>query len=116
MSVVLLKFPLVAVFVWVARAGTFLNTVLEMGEFMSQSAVRESLFAELKHAVTHGPGEIKLLRLEAFKNSSCVELDMAMTYRGRRALEPIRAESSSNGSQLELRTAGLTPHFHAGLL
>ena len=44
-----------------------LNTVLEMGEFMSQSAVRESLFAELKDAVTHGPGEIKLLRLEAFK-------------------------------------------------
>ena len=33
---------------------------------MSQSAVRESLFAELKHAVAHGPGEIKLLRLEAY--------------------------------------------------
>jgi len=33
---------------------------------MSQSAVRESLFAELRHAVTHGPGETKLLRLEAF--------------------------------------------------
>ena len=28
----------------------------------------------------------------------------------------IRAESSSNGSQLKLRTAGLTPHFHAELL
>ena len=28
----------------------------------------------------------------------------------------IRAELSSNGSQLKLRTAGLTPHFHAELL
>ena len=28
----------------------------------------------------------------------------------------IRAELSSNGSQLALRTAGLTPHFHAELL
>ena len=33
--VVLLKFPLVAIFVWVARARTFLNTDQEMGEFMS---------------------------------------------------------------------------------
>ena len=33
---------------------------------MNSTAVRESLFAELKHAVTHGPGETKLLRLEAF--------------------------------------------------
>ena len=66
MSVALLKIPLVAIFVWVACARTFLNTDQEMGEFMSQSADRESLFAELKHAVTHGPGETKLLRLEAF--------------------------------------------------
>ena len=66
MSVVLLKFPLVAIFVLVARARTFLNTDQVMGEFMSQSVVRESLVAELQHAVTHGPGEIKLLRLEAF--------------------------------------------------
>ena len=42
MPVVLLKFPLVAIFVWVARARTFLNTDQEMGEFMSQSAVRQS--------------------------------------------------------------------------
>ena len=28
----------------------------------------------------------------------------------------IRAEISSNGSQLKLRTAGVTPHFHAELL
>ena len=33
---------------------------------MSSTAVRESLFAELKHVVTHGPTETKLLRLEAF--------------------------------------------------
>ena len=42
MSDVLLKFPLVAIFVWVARARTFLNTDQEMGEFMSQAAVRQS--------------------------------------------------------------------------
>ena len=41
-------------------------TALEMNQFMSHSAVRESLFAELKHADTLGPAEIKLLRLEAF--------------------------------------------------
>ena len=61
-------------------------------------------------------GRSSCFDLRRSKNSSCVELVTAMTYRGRRALEPIRAESSSNGSQLELRTAGLTPHFHAGLL
>ena len=66
MSVALLKFPLVAIFVRVACARTFLNTDQEMGEFMSQSAVRESLFAELKHAVAHGLRESKLLRLEGF--------------------------------------------------
>ena len=41
-SVVLLKFPLVAIFVCVARSRTFLSTDQEMGEFMSQSAVRQS--------------------------------------------------------------------------
>ena len=66
MSLALLKFPLVAIFVRVACARTFLNTDQEMGESMSQSAVRESLFAELKHAVTHGLRESKLLRLEGF--------------------------------------------------
>ena len=35
-------------------------------ERRSSGAVRESLLAEMKHAVTHGPGETKLLRLEAF--------------------------------------------------
>ena len=71
MPVVLLKFPLVAIFVWVV-----LNTDQEMGEFMSQSADRESLFAELNMLSRIALGRTSCFRLEAFKNSSCVELDI----------------------------------------
>ena len=47
-------------------ARAFLNSDVYVLERMSSAAVRESLLAELKHAVTQGPGETKLLRLEAF--------------------------------------------------
>ena len=84
---------------------------------MSQSAVRESLFAELKHAVTHGPGEIKLLRLETFlkpmyaaRGLMLLKFDLPQFSGlcGSSPAQKIRVESSSNGS--ELRSAGFTPH------
>ena len=63
MSLALFKVSVTVVFPWGACARTFLNSDLDVVERMGSAAVRESLFAELKHAVTHDPGETKLLRL-----------------------------------------------------
>ena len=66
MPLALFKVSVTVVFSWGACARTFLSSDLDVQERMSSGAVRESLLAELKHAVSHGPGETKLLRLEAF--------------------------------------------------
>ena len=62
MSLALFKVSVTAAFAWGDSARTFLNSDLDVVERMSSAAVRESLFAEMKHAVTHGPGETKLPR------------------------------------------------------
>ena len=63
MSLALFKVSVTAAFAWGACARTFHNSDLDVVERMSSASVRESLFAELKHAVTHDPGETKLLGL-----------------------------------------------------
>jgi len=80
---------LVASLVGRIQSKTFLNADRLQEERMNTSTVRDSLLLELKHAVTHGAGEKKLARLEAYlspmyaalpKNEHGFLADAAVSY------------------------------------